>query len=211
MDLGELDPHMARCFELAWQSCALGTVGVGARLVDADGVVLADGSNGLFAEPVGPLRGNKIAHAEMNALAQIDAARDLTRATLYTSLEPCFMCAGAVVLARIGRVVIAARDPYMDGASSLGAGAHAMQDRAERVFLDDERWASLSRVLSLHAVFFWMAGSDAVVSAHAAEPRIAPLVAQLVAENTLAALADDGVDLAGVIAELGPRIAQTLG
>ena len=76
MDLGELDPHMARCFELAWQSCAAGTIGVGARLVGDDGAVLADGSNGLFAEPVGPLHGNKIAHAEMNALAQIDAAAD---------------------------------------------------------------------------------------------------------------------------------------
>lgn len=211
MDLGELDPHMARCFELAWQSCAAGTIGVGARLVGDDGAVLADGSNGLFAEPVGPLRGNKIAHAEMNALAQIDAAADLTRATLYTSLEPCFMCAGAVLLARVGRVVIAAADPYMDGASSLSAADHAMADNTERIFLDAPAWATLSRVFSLHAVFFWMAGSDAVASAHAAEPKIAPLVAQVVADNTVAALAEAGATVEVAIGELAPMIATALG
>ena len=211
MDLGELDPHMARCFELAWQSCAAGTIGVGARLVGDDGAVLADGSNGLFAEPVGPLRGNKIAHAEMNALAQIDAAADLTRATLYTSLEPCFMCAGAVLLARVGRVVIAAADPYMDGASSLSVADHAMADKTERVFLDAPAWATLSRVFSLHAVFFWMAGSDAVASAHAAEPKIAPLVAELVADNTVAALAEAGATVEVAIRELAPKIAAALG
>ena len=211
MDLGELDPHTARCFELAWQSCAAGTIGVGARLVGADGAVLADGSNGLFAEPVGPLHGNKIAHAEMNALAQIDAAADLTRATLYTSLEPCFMCAGAVLLSRVGRVVIAARDPYMDGASSLSVADHAMADNTDRVFLDAPAWATLSRVFSLHAVFFWMAGSDAVASAHAAEPKIAPLVAQLVADNTVAALAEEGATVEVAIGALAPKIATALG
>ena len=211
MDLGELDPHMARCFELAWQACAAGTVGVGARLVGETGAVLADGSNGLFAEPVGPLHGNKIAHAEMNALAQVDAATDLTRATLYTSLEPCFMCAGAVLLSRVGRVVIAAADPYMDGASSLPLAGHAIADNADRVFLDDARWSMLSRVFSLHAVFFWMAGSDAVASAHAAEPKIAPLVAQLVADNTVAALAEVGADVDGAIDELSTHIELALG
>ena len=211
MDLGELDPHMARCFELAWQACAGGTIGVGARLVDERGEVLADGSNGLFAEPVGPLHGNKIAHAEMNALAQINAATDLTRATLYTTLEPCFMCAGAVLLARVGRVVIAAADPYMDGASSLPVADHAMADNAERFFLDEPRWSMLSRVLSLHAVFFWMAGSDAVASAHAAEPKVAPLVAQLVAENTVAALAEAGASVEAAIGALSPKIAAALG
>lgn len=211
MNLGELDPHMARCFELAWQSCSAGTIGVGARLVGEHGDVLADGSNGLFAEPVGPLHGNKIAHAEMNVLAQIDAATDLTRATLYTSLEPCFMCAGAVRLSRVGRVVIAAADPYMDGASSLPTADHAMADSTERVFLDDARWSTLSRVFSLHAVFFWMAGSDAVASAHAAEPKIAPLVARLVADNTVAALAEAGADTATAIAALAPKITTALG
>lgn len=211
MDLGELDPHLARCFELAWQSCAAGTIGVGARLVDERGAVLADGSNGLFAEPVGPLHGNKIAHAEMNALAQIGAATDLTRATLYTSLEPCFMCAGAVLLARVGRVVIAAADPYMDGASSLSVADHAMADNAERVFLGDPRWSMLSRVFSLHAVFFWMAGSDAVASAHAAEPKVAPLVAQLVADKSVAALADSGATVEEAIGALAPKIATALG
>ncbi|MEM7288250.1 MAG: nucleoside deaminase [Actinomycetota bacterium] len=211
MDLGELGPHMARCFELAWQSCAAGTIGVGARLVGEDGSVLADGSNGLFADAVGPLRGNKIAHAEMNALAQIDAATDLTRATLYTSLEPCFMCAGAVLLSRVGRVEVAARDPYMEGASALPTADHGMTDIAERVFLDRPEWTVLSRVFSLHAVFFWMSGSDAVASAHSTEPKIAPLVAELVVDNTVAALAEAGAGVEAAIDELAPKIAAALG
>ncbi|MHC4411136.1 MAG: tRNA adenosine(34) deaminase TadA [Planctomycetota bacterium] len=62
------------------------------------------------------------AHAEMIALTQASAALESWRlegATLYVTLEPCLMCAGALVNARIGRVVFGARDPRGGACGSL--------------------------------------------------------------------------------------------
>jgi tRNA(adenine34) deaminase len=62
------------------------------------------------------------AHAEMLALTQAAAALDrwrLTGVTLYVTLEPCAMCAGAMVLARIDRLVYGARDPKAGAVESL--------------------------------------------------------------------------------------------
>lgn len=66
--------------------------------------------------------GDPTAHAEMLALR--DASRALGRwrlpdVTLYCTLEPCMMCAGAMVLARIGRLVFATRDPRTGAAGSV--------------------------------------------------------------------------------------------
>lgn len=68
------------------------------------------------------LRGDPSAHAEMLALR--DAAERLGRSrldrtTLYSTLEPCPMCAGAAVLARVGRVVFGAFDPKAGACASL--------------------------------------------------------------------------------------------
>ncbi len=62
------------------------------------------------------------AHAEMIALTQAAAAVGrwrLTDMTIYVTLEPCAMCAGALVLARMGRLVFAARDPKTGACVSL--------------------------------------------------------------------------------------------
>ena len=62
------------------------------------------------------------AHAEMIALTQASAASGrwrLTDMTMYVTLEPCAMCAGALVLARVGRLVYAASDPQTGACGSL--------------------------------------------------------------------------------------------
>lgn len=85
-----------------------GEVPVGAALVDAAGVVLAQNGNRVL--------GNKdpTAHAELLVL-RAAAARlgneRLIGSTLYVTLEPCAMCAGAISLARVARLVFAADDP----------------------------------------------------------------------------------------------------
>jgi tRNA(adenine34) deaminase len=67
---------------------------------------------------------NPVAHAELLAIQKASEALGawrLTGTTLYVTLEPCFMCAGAIVLARIGRVVFGCRDPK---AGAYGSLAH---------------------------------------------------------------------------------------
>jgi len=106
--LAERDLHwMERAITLARQAAALGEVPVGAVLV-RQGEILGEGYN----RPIGAC--DPTAHAEILALRQA-AARvgnyRLPDSTLYVTLEPCPMCAGAIVHARVKRVAFGACDP----------------------------------------------------------------------------------------------------
>lgn len=102
------DP-MRRALELARSAAEAGEVPVGALIVDPQtGAIVGEGAN----RPVGAH--DPTAHAEIVALRAAAGALGnyrLTGLDLYVTLEPCAMCAGAISLARIGRVVFAAADP----------------------------------------------------------------------------------------------------
>jgi tRNA(adenine34) deaminase len=92
-----------------------GEVPVGAVIVH-NGAVVARGSNAMVAS------NDATQHAEMRVIrAAAYAVGDtrLTTATLYVTLEPCAMCAGAIVLARLGRVVFGAFDDKAGMAGSI--------------------------------------------------------------------------------------------
>ncbi|MXW73883.1 MAG: tRNA adenosine(34) deaminase TadA [Gammaproteobacteria bacterium] len=106
---------MRRALELAAQAGEEGEVPVGAVLVH-DGRILGQGRNRMIAS------GDPTAHAEMEAIRT--ACRTfgnyrLPGAELFVTLEPCAMCAGAIVLARISRVVFSARDPRSGAGGSV--------------------------------------------------------------------------------------------
>jgi tRNA(Arg) A34 adenosine deaminase TadA len=99
---------IALALEEAKRAGARGEVPVGAVLLSADGALLAQDGNRIveFRDPT--------AHAEMlvmRAGAQALGNERLTGTQLFVSLEPCAMCAGAMALARVGRLVFAAEDP----------------------------------------------------------------------------------------------------
>ena len=113
---------MARALALARSGAEAGEVPVGCVIV-RDGTVLAEGHNRTVTE------GDPTAHAEVEALRRAAAALGdwrLIETTLYTTLEPCAMCAGAIVLARVPRVVYGAADPKAGMVGSLG---NLLQDR----------------------------------------------------------------------------------
>jgi tRNA(adenine34) deaminase len=106
---------MSRALELAREAAVRGEVPVGA-LVVRDDTVLGEGANRPIAAH------DPTAHAEIEALrAAGRAAGDyrLAGATLYVTLEPCIMCAAAIVHARIARVVFGAWDPRAGAAGSI--------------------------------------------------------------------------------------------
>ena len=110
---------MQRALELAWQGREAGEVPVGAVVI-LDGAIVGEG----FNQPIGAQ--DPTAHAEIVALRQ--AARcignyRLTGATLYVTIEPCQMCVGAMIHARIGRLVYGAPEPKA-GAIESAMRAH---------------------------------------------------------------------------------------
>jgi len=111
------DDHrfMALAVEEARGAAAVGEVPVGAALV-VDGEVLATRGNERER------RHDPTAHAEMlvlrDAAAMVGGWR-LKDATLYVTLEPCPMCAGAIVLARVRRLVYGADDPKAGAAGTI--------------------------------------------------------------------------------------------
>jgi len=99
---------IALALEEAKSAAQRGEVPVGAVLLSADGALLAKDGNRILELK------DPTAHAEMlvmRAGARALGNERLIGATLYVSLEPCAMCAGAMAMARIGRLVFAACDP----------------------------------------------------------------------------------------------------
>jgi tRNA(adenine34) deaminase len=109
------EQFMARAINLAQQAAILGEVPVGALIVRHD-QILAEAYNQR------ELANDATAHAEMLVIRQACALMGgwrLSDATIYVTLEPCPMCAGALVQARIKRLVFGAADPKAGSAGSL--------------------------------------------------------------------------------------------
>lgn len=108
MAIDPLEFWMARLLRLADSAGESGEVPVAAVVLDGEGLCLGWGSNRRQR------RRDPLGHAELVALRQAAAARGDWRfndCTLVVTLEPCPMCAGALIQARMGRVVFAAPDP----------------------------------------------------------------------------------------------------
>lgn len=109
---------MRLALEQADYAARQGDVPVGCVIVDDDGTVLGSGCNRREQDC------DPTAHAEIVALRQAAARRGhwrMSNATLYVTLEPCPMCAGAIVNARVSRVVFGCTDPKAGAVQTLFA------------------------------------------------------------------------------------------
>ncbi|MFE9422651.1 tRNA adenosine(34) deaminase TadA [Kitasatospora sp. NPDC006697] len=110
------EPAMRLALAEAELATATGDIPVGALVLGPDGTVLGQGHNEREAT------GDPTAHAEVVAIRAAATALGswrLTGCTLVVTLEPCTMCAGAIVLARLDRVVYGAREPKTGADGSL--------------------------------------------------------------------------------------------
>ncbi len=107
---------MARALDLAERAAAAGDVPVGALVVDASGEVVGEGWNRREVDQ------DPTAHAEVVALRSAAARLGSWRlegCTLVVTMEPCPMCAGASMLARVERIVLGAWDPKLGACGSV--------------------------------------------------------------------------------------------
>ena len=112
----EPDVWMEAAFALAEEAVAACEIPIGAVIVDGRGRIIGRGRNTRE-------EGDPLGHAEILAIREAAAAVGdwrLNETTLVVTLEPCAMCAGAIVNARVGRLVFAADDPKAGFCGSLG-------------------------------------------------------------------------------------------
>ena len=122
MEQSAHEMYMRIALDLAREAANEGEVPVGALVVDKDGQIIGTGANRREADQ------DPIAHAEILAIASAANRIGFWRledTTLFVTLEPCPMCAGAILNARIPRVVFGASDPKAGAVQSL---YHLLED-----------------------------------------------------------------------------------
>jgi tRNA(adenine34) deaminase len=138
---------MNEAFALAEEAAAEGEIPVGAVVVDREGRVIGRGRNRRES-------GDPLGHAELYAIREAALALGdwrLEGTTMVVTLEPCAMCAGALVNARVERLVFAAPDPKAGFCGSLG---NLVQDPRLNHRLEVERGFMEERSRELLQSFF---------------------------------------------------------
>ena len=107
----DVDKFWRTTTELAWESFKKGSLPIAAIIVDTNGQVVSEGRNKILEKHN---INRKMLHAEMNALMDLDydAHPEIRKYTMYTTLEPCPMCMGSIVMSDIRKLRIAAKDPW---------------------------------------------------------------------------------------------------
>ncbi len=126
--MSEDEKFMHRAIELALLAEREGNLPVGA-VITLDSEVVAEGRSAIWVPEFDATR-----HAEIEALRAVrsDLWESSDEMTLYTTLEPCLMCFGSILLHRIGRVVFGSSDSYGGAGSSLGHLPPYFQERIEK-------------------------------------------------------------------------------
>lgn len=134
-----LSPPWQAALEMAWEAYRAGTVPIGAVVADVNGTVASRGRNRIRESeaPEGQVSNNELAHAEINALLALQLPYEEARlAVLYTTMEPCPLCMGAVYMSNVKTVHYAARDPWAGSANLLGTTPY-MSRKSFKVFVPE--------------------------------------------------------------------------
>ena len=196
------------CLSLAWEAYKVGTIPVGAALVDGRGVLVAEGRNSVYESvaPPGQLANSLLAHAEVNALVALDPERRYEDHVLYTALEPCLLCVGAATMATVGRICYAGADPYGGAAGAL-VDVNAHMERVALRFQGPrhDHFGVLASAL-LPAFFLRRNPNGHVVRAFARRAPELLAVAEAMLTAGVANMADDGLMLPQALPTLWPLL-----
>ncbi|MCL2620977.1 MAG: nucleoside deaminase [Defluviitaleaceae bacterium] len=108
-------------FEIAWEAYKSGTTPIGSAILSQTGELMATGQNQIYSKGEGLISLHQIAHAEINAILKLSEITDqnikdnIRKFTLYSTMEPCPLCFGAITMGSIRNVKFAARDNCAGG------------------------------------------------------------------------------------------------
>ena len=200
-----LDEPWRVCLQEAWESWCAGSAGVGAVVLDASGAVIARGRNRRHDTRIDGARpslpGTRIAHAEMCALAALPPG-SYERCTLYTTFEPCLMCAGAIMIHHIGRVRYAAADPLFDGMHDWFAALPYTSTRLPTRQCLGGPIGAFAHVLHLSWLAFWFPEGGGLAPHRTRAPRHYALALDIVASARLEPVVRSGGTVDAAIAAL---------
>lgn len=137
MKFNELEKPWQEIFELGWQSFCEGNLPIGAIIVDDSGKTLSVGRNHYVTSKRFP--NCKVDHAETECIQLLDIEKypDLSNYTMYTSMEPCPMCIGTIIMSNLKVVHVAAHDAWAGASDILLTNAYAQKKSVEVVFAED--------------------------------------------------------------------------
>jgi tRNA(Arg) A34 adenosine deaminase TadA len=204
-----VDAAWRPAFEMAWESWISGSLGIGCVLVDGDRTVVVSGRNRVLeAVGSGPISGTLLAHAEMDAFAAL-GLRTARGLTLYTTVEPCLMCAATSIAIQLDRVCFAAADPVFEGLEAvLGAHAYCEGRMPARKRLDEPLLAALGGVLPLANRVWSRPGVAPRAEWLRTHGAIWDAAVELVESRILTELADRRSTVDEVVAEAAPILAS---
>lgn len=149
--LGLSEPWCA-AIEEAWVAYCGGSLPVGAAIVDEHGHIVARGRNRIYETSAEGthIYGSRVAHAEMNALFALGNDRvNPAGCTVYTTLEPCPMCLGAIRISMIPEVRYLCCDAVIEGATEAIMGAPFMRGKVTLSRMADTGVADVLEIILL--------------------------------------------------------------
>lgn len=205
-----LERPFQESINLAWVALARGTIGVGSVITAAGGEIIARGRNSVFDPPNdgGLLQGTKLAHAEMNALVQIPTAVSLENCILWTTQQPCLLCAAAAVLTGVGRVQFLTADPFFAGTDRLPelnpwvAEKWPVYDGPS----SDRHWEMSAMILHLYAAATRNPKGQVLTLSREVEPEAAQLIVEIVDSGRWQELAAAGSSATAALSVFWPKI-----
>ena len=200
-----LGPTWQLAIEQAWESWAAGSAGVGAVLVDQAGSVVAKGRNRTNEHSPSHLSGTIMAHAEMDVLSQVSFEAPIT-GSLYTTFEPCLMCAATIAFYRVPEVHYAAADPLVDGLHDwFGSYPFIADRRPQRIMLGGPIGA-FCHVLHLAWLVSFPAPTYVVDAHRRLTPSALECAGDIAKQHRLRQMGEQGAAVTDAIEDLWPDL-----
>lgn len=191
----------------AWSAYRHGSWPIGAVVVQADQIVSRGRSRS--AEPhnlLGMISGNSLAHAEMNALMQLPGDLEGSDAILYTTLEPCPMCAGAIRVTHVPTTFYAARDAWGGSAQLFGLHPYMTRDSIRVLPADIKTLEEISVVLLLQSYLEQGAGLSQLATFETLLPNAVRLARAAFEDQLISGLGRGEASTETVVNELASRL-----